>query len=176
VLLEIGERGIRQLPRRVLADGFKHRDDVDRLPLEHAWQDGAAIDEHRGTVEPRHGDYACRHVLVAAADCHESVEAFRPITVSIESAITSRDTSEYFMPSVPIEIASETVMVLKITGLAPAFRHAVGGMACQRIDVHVARRHLAPRRADADLRFREVGSCEADGVQHCAPRCPLWAV
>ncbi len=43
-----------------------------------------------------------------------------PITVSIESAITSRDTSEYFMPSVPIEIASDTVMVLKITGLAPA--------------------------------------------------------
>ena len=43
-----------------------------------------------------------------------------PATVSIESAITSRDTSEYFMPSVPIEMASETVMVLKITGRAPA--------------------------------------------------------
>src|SRR5688572_90031 len=43
-----------------------------------------------------------------------------PITVSIESAITSRDTSEYFIPSVPIEIASDTVIVLKITGLAPA--------------------------------------------------------
>ena len=43
-----------------------------------------------------------------------------PITVSIESAITSRDTSEYFMPSVPIEIASDTVMVLKMIGLPPA--------------------------------------------------------
>ena len=43
-----------------------------------------------------------------------------PITVSIESAITSRDTSEYFMPSVPIEMPSETVMVPNATGLPPA--------------------------------------------------------
>ncbi len=43
-----------------------------------------------------------------------------PMTVSIESAITSRDTSEYFMPSVPIEMPSDTVMVLKITALPPA--------------------------------------------------------
>jgi hypothetical protein len=41
--------------------------------------------------------------------------------VSIESAITSRDTSEYFMPSVPMEIPSETVIVPKICGIAPAF-------------------------------------------------------
>ena len=32
-------------------------------------------------------------------------------TVSIESAITSRDTSEHFMPSVPIEMPSEIVIV-----------------------------------------------------------------
>ena len=43
-----------------------------------------------------------------------------PITVSIESAITSRDTSEYFMPCVPMEIPSEMVMVLKIRPLLPA--------------------------------------------------------
>ena len=91
-----------------------------------------------------------------------------PITVSIESAITSRDTSEYFMPSVPIEMPSDTVMVLKITGLAPAAVDAGGGVPRQLVDVHVARRHLAPRRADADLRLREVGAREADGVQHRA--------
>ena len=34
--------------------------------------------------------------------------------VSIESAITSRDTREYFIPSVPIEMPSLTVMVPKI--------------------------------------------------------------
>jgi hypothetical protein len=43
-----------------------------------------------------------------------------PATVSSESAITSRDTREYFIPSVPIEMPSETVMVPKATGLPPA--------------------------------------------------------
>ena len=40
-------------------------------------------------------------------------------TVSMESAMTSRETSEYFIPSVPMEMPSEMVMVLKITPLAP---------------------------------------------------------
>jgi len=44
----------------------------------------------------------------------------QPTTVSIESAITSRDTSEYFIPSVPIEMPSEMVMVLKTIALPPA--------------------------------------------------------
>ena len=43
-----------------------------------------------------------------------------PTTVSIESAITSRETKEYFIPSVPIEIPSEIVIVLKITAFPPA--------------------------------------------------------
>ena len=47
-----------------------------------------------------------------------------PITVSIESAITSRDTSENFMPSVPMEMPSETVIVPKSCGIAPALRVA----------------------------------------------------
>ena len=40
-------------------------------------------------------------------------------TVSIESAITSLDTKEYLIPFVPIEIPSETLMVLKIIDLHP---------------------------------------------------------
>ena len=44
----------------------------------------------------------------------------QPTTVSMESAITSRETSEYFMPSVPIEMPSEIVIVLKTTALSPA--------------------------------------------------------
>ena len=42
----------------------------------------------------------------------------QPTTVSMESAMTSRETSEYFMPSVPIEMPSEMVMVLKMIGFA----------------------------------------------------------
>ena len=45
-------------------------------------------------------------------------------TVSMESAMTSRETREYFIPSVPIEIASLTVMVPKTWGMAPAARSA----------------------------------------------------
>ncbi len=44
----------------------------------------------------------------------------QPITVSMESAMTSRDTREYFIPCVPIEMPSEMVMVLKMSGLLPA--------------------------------------------------------
>src|ERR1700722_634226 len=51
-------------------------------------------------------------------------------TVSMESAMTSRETSEYFMPSEPIEMPSETVMVLKMMALAPArFAPASASMA-----------------------------------------------
>src|SRR6202165_3437050 len=43
-------------------------------------------------------------------------------TSSIESAITSRLTSEAFMPSVPIDTPSETAMVLNSIGVPPAAR------------------------------------------------------
>src|SRR5581483_11508316 len=45
---------------------------------------------------------------------------WQPTTVSMLSAITSRETSEYFIPSVPIEMPSEMVMVLKTTAFPPA--------------------------------------------------------
>ena len=70
------------------------------------------------------------------------------------------------MPSEPIEMPSDTVMVLKITALAPAASAPAAAAFGQLVDVHVARGHLAPRRADADLRLGEVGAREADGVQH----------
>ena len=43
-------------------------------------------------------------------------------TVSIESAMTSRETSEHFMPSVPIEMPSLIVIVPKTCGMPPAAR------------------------------------------------------
>src|SRR2546427_9763013 len=43
-------------------------------------------------------------------------------TVSTESAITSRETSEYFIPSVPIEIPSLTVIVPNNCGITPSVR------------------------------------------------------
>ena len=43
-------------------------------------------------------------------------------TVSIESAITSRETSEAFIPSVPIETPSLTEIVPNSIGVPPAAR------------------------------------------------------
>ena len=43
-------------------------------------------------------------------------------TSSIESAITSRETSEVFMPVVPIVIPSEIAIVLSSIGVPPAAR------------------------------------------------------
>ena len=42
------------------------------------------------------------------------------VTSSIESAITSRLTSEVFIPSLPIVMPSEMAIVLNSIGLAPA--------------------------------------------------------
>ena len=39
--------------------------------------------------------------------------------VSMASAMTSRETSEYFMPGVPMEMPSDTVTVPNICDLAP---------------------------------------------------------
>ena len=94
----------------------------------------------------------------------------QPTTVSIESAMTSRDTSEYFMPSVPIEMPSEMVMVLKMMALPPAALTPLAALAGEFVDVHVAGRHLAPGRGDADLRFGEILFFETDGVEHGAAR------
>ncbi len=43
-------------------------------------------------------------------------------TSSMESAITSRETSDAFMPCVPIVMPSEMVMVLNSIGVPPASR------------------------------------------------------
>ena len=53
-------------------------------------------------------------------------------TVSIESAITSRETSEYFIPSVPIEMPSETVIVPKTCGIVPSGAKRLHGAVGQR--------------------------------------------
>jgi hypothetical protein len=80
---------------------------------------------------------------------------WQPTTVSMESAMTSRDTSEYFMPSVPMEMPSEMVMVLNTTALPPDSLMP-GRPDRQLVDVHVARRDHAPGGGDADLGLAKI--------------------
>ena len=49
----------------------------------------------------------------------------QPITVSIESAMTSRDTNEYFIPSVPMEIPSEIVIENQFKIARPAILQGI---------------------------------------------------
>src|SRR3954471_10355162 len=78
------------------------------------------------------------------------------ITVSTESAMTSRLTSEARMPSWPIEMPSETEVVANPRGTAARRPHAVLGPLPQPVQRQVARGDLVPGRRDADLRLGEV--------------------
>ena len=89
-----------------------------------------------------------------------------PHAVSIESAMTSRETSEYFIPSVPIEMPSLTVMVPKICGMAPAALTAASARCGEHVEPGVAGRDGAVAVGDADDRLAEVGVAEADGAEH----------
>ena len=94
-------------------------------PARRSRADGAAVDEHARAVQPRHGHQAAGHVLVAAADGHEAVHAF----AAHHGLDRVRDHlarhQRYFMPSVPIEMPSEMVMVLKMIALAAGGVHAL---------------------------------------------------
>ena len=73
--------------------------------------------------------------------------------------MTSRDTSEYLMPSVPIEMPSEMVMVLKRSCSCRRLVVRAGlGFARELVDVHVARRDVAPGGGDADRGFLKSSS------------------
>ena len=61
------------------------------------------------------------------------------ITVSTESAMTSRLTSEARMPSWPIEMPSDTAMVTNSIGKPPACAHPLLGPLGQAVERHVAR-------------------------------------
>ena len=94
------------------------------------------------------------------------VPSARRSTVSIESAMRSRDWSEKLIPSVPIEMPSLTPMVLKRMPTRPAFAHALLDFGGEVEQVHVAGVALVPHAGDADLRLVHVGFGEPGAVEH----------
>ena len=89
-------------------------------------------------------------------------------TSSIESAMTSRLTSEARIPSVPIVMPSEIETVLNSIGVPPAARMPSFTSAGQRAQVEVAGPDLDPGVGHADERLPQVGVGEAGGLQHGA--------
>ena len=94
-------------------------------------------------------------------------------TSSIESAITSRLTSEAFMPSVPMVTPSEIAMVLNSIGVPPAARMPSFTLADKPPQVKVARHGLDPGVGDADERLCQIVVGKADGFEHGAGRSPV---
>ena len=94
-------------------------------------------------------------------------------TVSMESAITSRETRENFMPSVPIEIPSLTVMVPKICGMAWASRSTLTARCGEIVQARVAGRDGAVAVGDADDGLVEILVAKAHGAEHGAIRSAL---
>ncbi len=91
---------------------------------------------------------------------------------STESAMTSRLTSDAFMPSWPIAIPSETAIVPNSIGTAPACRTPSLAARGEPVQVQVAGRHLVPRRGDGDLRQLQVVLAQPDRAQHRPLRRP----
>ncbi len=113
---------------------------------------------------------------------------------SIESAITSREMSEAFMPSVPMVMPSEIVMVSNSMGVPAGGADAFLHFFRERAQMEIAGRHFRPGIGDGHQRAREIGVGEAGGLQHGAggrpgnsffyfvtvhvlgPRCFFWRI
>ena len=154
-------------------DRFENRHDVALLL---ARADRAAVNEHGRPIEARDCHHAPGHVLVAAAERDKAVESLRAhgcldrvrdhlarnerIThpgCSHRNAVGDRDGAE---------------------GRALAARR-VSALRCgnrELVDVRIARRDVAPRRGNPDLRLAEVAIREAHGAQHGPARRLLDAI
>ncbi len=97
------------------------------------------------------------------------------IISSTESAMISRLTRDAFMPSVPMEMPSDTAIVPNSIGTAPAWRTPSLAAAGQPVQVDVAGGDLVPRRGHRHLGLAQVSLAEADRAQHRAGRAPATA-
>ena len=162
----------------MLTHSFEHGDDVAVLAgfRMDARQDGAAVNEDRGTVEASHGHDAPWHVLVAAADSHQGVEALRA-TDSLDGVSDDLARHQRIAHSKrPHADAVRHRDRAENDRLAPGGVHPGARFPRERVDVHVARCEHAPGRGDADDRFLEVGVLESDGAQHGAVGGAVGAV
>ena len=89
-------------------------------------------------------------------------------TSSIESAITSRLTSDARIPSVPIVMPSEIETVLNSIGVRAGGANALLHVLGERAQVQVAGADLDPGVGHADERLPQVGVGEAGALEHGA--------
>ena len=115
-LLDRGQLVAGDLPGGAGADALEDVDEREVPSPSLPGQRRAGVEEDAGQVQPGGGHQHAGQRLVAAGQQHGAVEPLGEITVSTESAMTSRVTSEACMPSWPIEMPSETEMVPNSSG------------------------------------------------------------
>ncbi len=167
------EAGVVEVTLGVTPDGLEHADDV---AAPGARPDRAAVDEHGRPVEAGERHHAARHVLVAAADRDQSVEALGARDgldrVGDDLARHQRVTHAGRAHRDAVRHGDRVEQHVASPGLA----HAAGGGLRELADVQVAGGHAAPGRGDPDLGAPEIRVGEADRAQHGAVRRALGAV
>ena len=174
--LELVEVGVADLAGGVRADPLVDVLDRDVLAAVDARGRSSRCRDERRDVEPAERHRRRRDRLVAGDEQTRPSKRWPRATSSIESAITSRETSDARIPDVPIETPSETAIVLNSIGVAARLADPALDVPREVALVEVARHRLDPRRADADDRLREVVVGEAGGLQHRARARAVGAV
>ena len=157
---------------RVRADGFKHGNDVELALLwiagDAAGQNRSAINEHGGTIHPRDGDERAGHVFIATADGHEAIHAraaddgFNRVGDDF-----ARDERIFHAFAAHRDAVGDGDGV-EDNRLAAGGVRALLGFERELVNVHVARRDVAPRRGDADDGLGKIFLRETDGIKHGA--------
>ena len=165
--LDLAELGLGHRAGGDGADGLEHARDVDRP---------AVVLDRAGSSRCRRGCWPGRGGPTPSASpacscrtrpCRRSrpgARRRRPPRPSRSSS--SRLTSEACIPSWPMEIPSDTVIVPNSMATPPALADPPADVLGQRAQRHVARRDLVPRVGDADLRLGEVVVGQPDRPQH----------
>ena len=164
----------------MFAHRFKNRNDIEILFLTlqrgATRQNRSAINKNRRPVHSRHRHDAGRHVLVAATNRHKTVHAlatdhgfdrvgndltrhkrvFHALGAH-RNAVGNRDGVEHHP-------------------LATGRIRALAGLASEFVDVHVARRHLAPSRSNANVRLGKILFLKTNGIKHRTTRRAVRAI
>ena len=150
----------------MLSQGFESADNRQVLTVVMAGLDRSSINKDGRNIQPRHGDHCARHILVAGADCQQSVNA-GGLANGLDRVGNHFARDEAVLHS----LGAHGNAVADCDG-AKALRHGAGcaqsldGAISQTIESHVARRDRAVAVGDADDRFVKVAILKTGGAQH----------
>ena len=167
---------VADLARCVRPDRLEHVLDGDIDPVDLAWQDGAAVEEHRRHVDPGEPHRAARDGLVAG---HQRDDAVEHVAAAGQ------------FDGVRDNLAADQRSLHPLGAHGDAVAHGDGVELHRRatrgpdalLDLHgqvpqveVARHRLDPGVGDADDRLGQIFVAEADRFEHRAGRRPVPSV